>query len=256
MARRNERKAQPLGIDGVVVVGFTGQQAVRAHSNGICKQASARTADDRQALDRLTRIHKLHLHRRAVLRLVAARSKLLLCLAGKLRNRDFFNGSHTAAALGKGFHILHVKDACQHFVHAALGSIQIGVHTDGRNARLHQLERHILRADLFERIKNDRVVGHDHLTLLCGGFGHHLGGDVQCCQHPVHLPAAVHQQAGIVPAFGQFQRRDGLHCFVYLPYCYHRSVPSFKIASISAASALPSGTPRRIRGSFAFCQSA
>lgn len=101
------------------------------------------------------------------------RAASLLCLAGKLRNRDFFNGSHTAAALGKGFHILHVKDACQHFVHAALGSIQIGVYTDGRNACLHQLERHILRADLFERIKNDRVVGHDHLTLLCGGFGHH-----------------------------------------------------------------------------------
>ena len=221
MARRNERKAQPLGIDGVVVVGFTGQQAVRAHSNGICKQASARTADDRQALDRLTRIHKLHLHHRADGGRVAARSKLLLCLAGKLRNRDFFNGSHTAAALGKGFHILHVKDACQHFVHAALGSIQIGVHTDGRNARLHQLERHILRADLFERIKNDRVVGHDHLTLLCSGFGHHFGGDVQCCQHPVHLPAAVHQQAGIIPVFRQLQRRDGLHCFVYLINCYH-----------------------------------
>ena len=109
---------------------------------------------------------------------------------------------------------------------------------------------------LLQRVKNDRVVGHDHLTLLCGGFLHHLRGDVQRRQHPVHRAAAVHQQAGIVPAFGQFQRRDGLHCFVYLPYCYHRSVPSFKIASISAASSLPSGTPRRIRGSFAFCQSA
>ena len=53
------------------------------------------------------------------------------------------------------------------------------------------------------------------------GFGHHLGGDVQCCQHPVHLPAAVHQQAGIIPVFRQLQRRDGLHCFVYLINCYH-----------------------------------
>lgn len=58
----------------------------------------------------------------------------------------------------------------------ALCSVQIGVHTDGRNARLHQLERHILRAEPFERVKNDRVVGHDHLTLLCGGFLHHLQG--------------------------------------------------------------------------------
>ena len=256
MARSNERKPQPLCVDGMVMVGFAGQQAVGPHGEGIGKQAPACAADDRQPLHRPAGIRKLHLHRRADGGCVAAHGKLLLRLAGKLRDCDLLNGTHAAAALGKGLHVLHAENACKHLVHAALCSVQIGVHTDGRNARLHQLERHILRAQPFERIKNDRVVGHDHLTLLCGGFLHHLRGDVQRRQHPVHRAAAVHQQAGIVPAFGQFQRRDGLHCFVYLPYCYHRSVPSFKIASISAASALPSGTPRRIRGSFAFCQSA
>ena len=95
------------------------------------------------------------------------------------------------------------------------------MHTNRRDAVFHQLESHVLPTQLFEGREDDRVVGHDEPAALPGGLFHHLGGDVQCCQHPVHLPAAVHQQAGIIPVFRQLQRRDGLHCFVYLINCYH-----------------------------------
>ena len=75
-------------------------------------------------------------------------------------------------------------------------------------------------------------------------------------QHPGHFPGAVHQQAGVVPAFCQFQWCQGLHDFIKLLYGRHSPVSSFKSRSISSASGVPSGTPRRIRGSLAFCQAA
>ena len=112
----------------MVVICFAGQQAVGPHGDGVCEQTAARTADDGQPLDRLTGIRKLHLHRRAVLRRVAARGKLFLGLTGQFRHRDGFDLAYPAAALGEYFHLLHAEDACQHFVHAALSGIQIGVH--------------------------------------------------------------------------------------------------------------------------------
>ena len=71
-----------------------------------------------------------------------------------------------------------------------------------------------------------------------------------------HLAAAVYQQARIVPAFGQSQRRDALHLFVYLLYRRHALLSPFISSSISFASSVPSGTPRRRRGSLAFCHAA
>ena len=130
------------------------------------------------------------------------------------------------------------------------------MHTDGRDTSLHQPERHILRAQFPERVKDDRVMGDDGFAVFFRRFRHHFRGDVQRHQHPAHSAAAVHQKAGVIPVFGQFQRRDLFHCFIKLLYCCHASVPSFKIASISCASGVPSGTPRRIRGSFAFCHAA
>ena len=53
MARRNERKAQPLGIDGVVVVGFASQQTVRALGDGLGKQTAAVASALRAALPEL-----------------------------------------------------------------------------------------------------------------------------------------------------------------------------------------------------------
>ena len=48
MSRRNEGKPQPLGVQRMVVVGFAGQQTVRALGDGFGKQTAARAADDRQ----------------------------------------------------------------------------------------------------------------------------------------------------------------------------------------------------------------
>ena len=120
-----------------------------------------------------------------------------------------------------GFEIL----VGQHIVHPALGGIQIGVHTDGGNARLHQLIGHIGGAQPLERVKDDRVVRHDDRALLCRSFCHHLRGDVQCHQHPAHIAAAVHQQAGVIPVLCQLRRGKPLHYFVYLLYCGHFSFP-------------------------------
>ena len=256
MPRRDQRQAQPLCITGVVVICLAGQQTVRAHGKDLFKQAAACTADDGQPPHRFAGVGKFDLHRQADVRCIAAGGQLLLCLAGQLRHRDGFNAAHPAAALGKGLRVLHAKDTGQHLVDAAGSRIQIGMHADGRDARPHQLERHILRPQLFERVKDDRVVRHNGFAVLRGGLCHHLRGDVQRDQHPGHFPGAVHQQTGVVPAFCQFQRRDALHGFIELLYGRHSPVPSFKSRSISSASGVPSGTPRRIRGSLAFCQAA
>ena len=157
------------------MVGFAGQQTVRALGNGIGKQAAARAADDRQPVHRLPGVGKLHLHRwtgagalhsaASFLRLAASSGTVICSMSPPGR-------SH----LQRQSSFCMPKMPGQHLVHAALGGIQIGVHTDGGNARLHQLERHILRASFFERVKDDRVVRHDDRALLCGGSCHHLRG--------------------------------------------------------------------------------
>ena len=240
----------------MVVVCFAGQQAVRAHRNGLLKQASARAADDRQPLDHASVVHQLDLHRRAVFRQVAPGSQLLLDLVGQAFHGVQLDLSHPAAAVGKGLQVLHPEDARQHLVDAALGRVQVRVHTDGGDPRPHQLTGYLLRADLFQRGKDDRMVRHDDLTVLPGRFLYHFGRDVQRHQHLLHRAAAVHQQTGVVPALCQFQRGNALHFFIYLLNRCHCSVPPFRIASISSASGVPSGTPRRKRGSLAFCQAA
>ena len=48
MARCDERKPQTLCVDGVVVVGLAGQQAVCPLRNGVLEEASACAADDGQ----------------------------------------------------------------------------------------------------------------------------------------------------------------------------------------------------------------
>ena len=198
--RRDEGKPQPLGVDGVVVIGLAGQQAIRPLCQRVLKEAAARAADDGQPLHGLSGVGEFHLHRRAVEGLVAAGGKRLLRLFCQLRHRDGVDAAHPTAALGEGLHLPHPEEPGQHLIDAALGGIQIRVHTDGRDAVFHQLKGHVLPAQLLERGEDDRVVGHNELTALPGRFLHHLGGDVQRHQDPGRSAAAIHQQAGVVPS--------------------------------------------------------
>ena len=225
MPRRNQGQPQPFGIQCMVVVGFAGQQAVRALGDGFGKQTAARTADDSQPVHRLSGIGKLHLHRCAGVRRVAQRSQLVLRQRGQFRHGDGVDVPYPAAAVCKGGALPDAEKIRQHIVHPALGGIQIGVHTDGGNARLHQLIGHIGGAQPLERVKDDRMVRHDDRALLCRSFCHHLRGDVQRHQYPAHLAAAVHQQAGVIPVLCQFRRGKPLHYFVYLLYRGHFSFP-------------------------------
>ena len=209
----------------MVVVGFAGQQTVRALGDGFGKQTAARAADDRQPVHRLSGICKLHLHRCAGVRCVAQGSQLTLRQCGQLRYGDGVDVPHPAAAVCKGGALPDAENIRQHIVHPALGGIQIGVHTDGGNARLHQLIGHIGGAQPLERVKDDRVVRHDDRALLCRCFCHHFRGDVQRHQHPAHRAAAVHQQAGVIPVLCQLRRGKPLHYFVYLLYRGHFSFP-------------------------------
>ena len=225
MPCRNEGKPQPLGVQCMVVVGFAGQQTVRALGDGFGKQTAARAADDRQPMHRLSGVGKLHLYCRAGVRRVAQGSQLTLRQCGKFRHCDGVDFPHPAAAVCKGGALPDAENIRQHIVHPALGGIQIGVHTNGGNARLHQLIGHIGGAQPLERIKDDRVVRHDDRAPLCRSFCHHLRGDVQRHQHPAHRAAAVHQQAGVIPVLCQFRRGKPLHSFVYLLYRGHFSFP-------------------------------
>ena len=209
----------------MVVVGFAGQQTVRALGDGFGKQTAARAADDRQPAHRLSGVGKLHLHCRAGIRRVAQRRQLMLRQCGQLRYGDGVDFPHPAAAVCKGGALPDAENIRQHIVHPALGGIQIGVHTNGGNARLHQLIRHIGGAQPLERVKDDRVMRHDDRALLCRSLCHHLRGDVQRHQHPAHIAAAVHQQAGVIPVLCQFRRGKPLHYFVYLLYRGHFSFP-------------------------------
>ena len=217
MPRRNEGQPQPFGIQCMVVVGFAGQQTVRALGDGFGKQTAARAADDCQPVHRLSGVGKLHLHRCAGVRCVAQRSQFVLRQRGQLRHSDGVDVPYPAAAVCKGGALPDAEKVGQH--------IQIGVHTNGGNARLHQLIGHIGGAQPLERVKDDRVVRHDDCALLCRSFCHHLRGDVQRHQHPAHLAAAVHQQAGVIPVLCQFRRGKPLHYFVYLLYRGHFSFP-------------------------------
>ena len=256
MARCDEREPQTLCVDGVVVVGLAGQQAIRTPCNGVLEEASACAADDGQPPHCFAGVGELDLHRRAVERLIAPGGKLFLRLFCQLGDCDGLDAAHTTAAFGERFHLPHPKDTGQHLIDAALGGIEIRMHTNRRDAAFHQLEGHVLPTQLFEGREDDRVMGHDEPAALPGGLFHHLGGDVQRHQHTGHLAAAVYQQARIVPAFGQSQRRDALHLFVYLLYRRHALLSPFISSSISFASSVPSGTPRRRRGSLAFCHAA
>ena len=209
----------------MVVVGFAGQQTVRALGDGFGKQTAARAADDRQPAHRLSGVGKLHLYCRASIRRVAQGSQLTLRQRGKFRHGDGVDVPYPAAAVCKGGALPDAENIRQHIVHPALGGIQIRVHTNGGNTRPHQLIRHIGGAQPLERIKDDRVMRHDDRALLCRRFCHHLRGDVQRHQHPAHIAAAVHQQAGVIPVLCQFRRGKPLHSFVYLLYRGHFSFP-------------------------------
>ena len=209
----------------MVVVGFAGQQTVRTLGDGFGKQTAARAADDRQSVHRLSGVGKLHLYCRAGIRRVAQRCQLALRQRSQLRYGDGVDVPHPAAAIRKGGALPDTEKIRQHIIHPALGGIQIGVHTDGGNARLHQLIGHIGGAQPLERVKDDRVVRHNDRALLCRSFCHHLRGDVQRHQHPAHLAAAVHQQTGVIPVLCQLRRGKPLHYFVYLLYRGHFSFP-------------------------------
>lgn len=159
MPRRNEGQPQPLGIQRMVVVGFAGQQTVRALGDGLGKQTAARTADDRQPVHRLSGICKLHLHRCAGVRRVAQRCQLVLRQRGQLRHGDGVDFPHPAAAVCKGGALPDAENIRQHIVHPALGGIQIRVHTDGGNARLYQLIGHIGGAQPLERVGSIVLAG-------------------------------------------------------------------------------------------------
>ena len=182
-------------------------------------------ADAGKPVHRLSGICKLHLHRCAGVRCVAQGCQLTLRQCGQLRYGDGVDVPHPAAAVCKGGALPDAENIRQHIVHPALGGIQIGVHTDGGNARLHQLIGHIGGAQPLERVKDDRVVRHDDRALLCRSFCHHLRGDVQRHQHPAHIAAAVHQQARVIPVLCQLRRGKPLHYFVYLLYRGHFSFP-------------------------------
>ena len=154
----------------MVVVGLAGQQTVRALGDGFGKQAAARAADDRQPAHRLSGIGKLHLYCRAGVRRVAQGSQLTLSQRGQFRHCDGVDFPHPAAAVCKGGALPDAEKIRQHIVHPALSGIQIRVHADGGNARLHQLIGYIGGAQPLERVKDDRVVRHDDCALLCRSF--------------------------------------------------------------------------------------
>ena len=224
MAGGHDRQPQPLGVQRVVVVGLAGQQAVGLHGQRLFKQAAASPADDSQPPHGLARVRIFDRHFRAVQRRVAPGTQLHLCFAGQLRDGDGFHLAHPAAAAGERLPVFHFKDACQHFIDTALGGIQVGVHTDGGDPFLHQLERQVGRAQFFQRVEDDRVVGDDELAAVLFGLRQRFGRDIQCHQHPGDFPAAVHQQAGVIPAFGQLQRSHPLHLFIDLLDGCHSSI--------------------------------
>jgi len=88
----------------------------------------------------------------------AQRSQFALRQRGQFRHGDGVDFPYPAAAVCKGSALPDAEKIRQHIVHPALGGIQIGVHTDGGNARLHQLIGHIGGAQPLERVKDDRVV--------------------------------------------------------------------------------------------------
>ena len=150
MACCDEREPQTLCVDGVVMVGLAGQQAVCTPCNGVLEEASACAADDGQPPHHLAGVGEPDLHRRAVERLVAAGGKLFLRLFCQLGDCDGLDAAHTAAALSERFHLPHPEEPGQHLIDAALGGVEIRVHTDRRDAAFHQLEGHVLPTQLFE----------------------------------------------------------------------------------------------------------
>ena len=150
----------------------------------------------------------------------------------------------------KGVHPHQPHSAGQQVIHAALGRVQIGVHTDGRNAPLGQPERQILGAQLFQRMKNHRVMAHDQAAALLGCLPNDRAGHLQRREDSRHRRAAVHQQARIVPALGQVLRGPLLHKGQHLAhrYRFHGQAPFQGIGGRTFGLLPPAKSRGRVQG--------
>ena len=107
-------------------------------------------------------------------------------------------------------------------------------------------------------MEDHRVMGDDQLAAAAGGFLHHRGGDVQRGGDAGHRAAGIHQQPHIVPAAGQFHRRQPPEFLRAISEYGHGHLPasiSLSRASTPAASG-PSGRPLRYFFSLPICWAA
>ena len=123
-------------------------------------------------------------------------AQLTLRQCGKFRHRDGVDFPHPARSHLQTLRC-RIPEISASTSFTALGQHPDGVHTDGGNAHLHQLEGHIGGGHSFFS-PGSKMTGwcDDDSHPFAAASLHHLRGDVQRHQHPAHLTAAVHSRPG------------------------------------------------------------
>ena len=174
----HERQAERLRALHNVIRAVADDERIRPFGERTVHHLAARAAAHCDTLHRLARVGKTH----------AARMQLAFDISRECaRLHGFGQVAHAAQhPVLPGFHIHDIgqtEHSRKRIVHAALGAVGVGMHTDHRNAvpdRVHQRTAGgVVRRDRMHGGENHRMVRHDKLCAAVDGLLHHTLGHIE-----------------------------------------------------------------------------
>ena len=226
MSRVKDRHAQGLGIHKLVVLQVGGHKSVAAVLRRRPQKFSAGAAAHRHLMDGLSPVREPDA--------VGADGRLdPLQESGQIHLTRQLAHSGDVLSPGQLLHMLQSQPRRQRVVDAALGPVQVCVHTNGGNTVLNKLEEQpplgrvvpnvLHRAP---RAVHHRMMGHDQIRAPLRGLFRHAFRNVQSHQDPADLPVRpADKEAHIVPLHSHFPGSQSAESPFDLTYRWHVPTP-------------------------------
>ena len=215
---------------GFMIFHIPGHIGIRAHEGRLLDELRAAAAAERDLAHRpLTSVHQTNMLRR----------QCFTYLPGEVVNcHGCRQASHASHALHrsirrladnhKGRQFRQTDRLSQYIIDSANGNIQIRMGRRDRDIMLQKLLQTMPQwqvcTDFLQAPEDQRMMGHDHISLGLNGLFHHMVTDIQTNHYlPYILIQGPDQQSRIIPFLSQTLRCNTLQCIHNDLTTYHFS---------------------------------